>query len=73
MMKKLKMNKLEVQSFVTTEEKNEIRGGQITLECLSGIYPTLPLKACVSNLCSIECIALPTHNVGICYTLTCDE
>lgn len=53
---KLKISKLEVQSFVTSLEKEKIQGGAlITLEgCLTGKYPTQDLNACINTIRTVE-------------------
>lgn len=49
---KLKINHLEVQSFVTSMEKNEIYGGAKTMVCPTDACPTLPLNHCISSQCA---------------------
>lgn len=39
-MKKLKLSELTVKSFITDEEKAIVIGGQNSLLCLTGNYPT---------------------------------
>lgn len=70
MKNKLKLDRLEVQSFITSETKNELKGGAVTLNCLTGVYPTINVNVCLSKVCTIfpaSEICVPTQdNVGIC-------
>lgn len=55
MKKKLKLTSVEVQSFITSEKLDQVKGGQETIICLTGNYPTLPAKECVSNALDTFC------------------
>ena len=63
-MKKLKLNDLKVNSFVTSmeqKEKETVKGGGATLLCLTGQYPTLPVNNCVD----VQVGPIPTNR---CFT-----
>jgi hypothetical protein len=77
MKKKLKLNQLNVESFITSNEQSHVKGGESiatvcvndsiypTHCCITIVYPTMPVQNC---LCpptgAYNC---PTHN---CNTLT---
>ena len=51
MKKKLNLKELKVQSFITSTESENIKGGMKvdSVVCLTGNYPTLPVNNCVSG------------------------
>lgn len=52
MKNKLSLSEIKVKSFVTDLEKSEARrlhGGAVTTDCLTGIYPTLPVDYCIEH------------------------
>jgi hypothetical protein len=67
MKKKLKLNELSVQSFITDTNANEIKGGQETLICLTGnetwAFPCTKAQGCMlptdPAVCDIHVTNLP--------------
>ncbi|HEX4887995.1 MAG TPA: pinensin family lanthipeptide [Luteibaculaceae bacterium] len=53
MKKKLALHELKVKSFVTQlKSTGSVKGGfepRTLTDCLTGIYPTLPVTACIEN------------------------
>ena len=50
MKKKLKLDALKVQSFITATDMQSVNGGRQTLlDCLTGVYPTLDPVGCVDT------------------------
>lgn len=49
--KKLKLEDLKVNSFVTDVQKDKVKGGADldSIICLTGVYPTLPVQACTED------------------------
>lgn len=47
--KNLKLSQLKVQSFITELKQSEIKGGNNTAGCYTGIYPTSPAIACANT------------------------
>jgi hypothetical protein len=51
--KKMKLEDLKVNSFVTEINTNMIKGGAESIVCLTGVYPTLPVQACATDTTSL--------------------
>ena len=50
MKKKLKLDALKVQSFITAPDMSNVNGGRQTLaDCLTGVYPTLDPVGCADT------------------------
>jgi hypothetical protein len=67
MKKKLKLNELNVQSFITHTNANEIKGGQETLICLTGTetwnFPCTNAQGCRFPTDPAICDGQPITNI----------
>jgi hypothetical protein len=64
--KKLKLENLQVQSFVTSMDaslKGEVKGGAATLACINSNYPTMPCNCSAVDACLTAWNCTPNSNI----------